>query len=119
MNTQDIQLPSNSRFGFFFSAVFAVVAAYFGLNAQINTAVLFGALSFLTAIVSAITVLGSKLGLTVLAEGVERESQLELLAEEGCHEIQGFFFSPPIGPDEVTQLMTEGDGCIQPAHLTN
>lgn len=71
------------------------------------------------AIVSAITVLGSKLGLTVLAEGVERRSQLDLLVEEGCHEIQGFYFSPPVSPEEVTRLMAEGDGCVQPASLTN
>ncbi len=69
------------------------------------------------AIVSAITVLGSKLGLTVLAEGVERQSQLDLLAQEGCHEIQGFFFSPPVAPERVTELMTEGNGCIVPASL--
>jgi len=71
------------------------------------------------AIVSAITVLGSKLGLTVLAEGVERQSQLDLLAQEGCHEIQGFYFSPPVSPQEVTKLMLEGDGCIVPSTLTH
>lgn len=71
------------------------------------------------AIVSAITVLGSKLGLTVLAEGVERESQLKLLAQEGCHEIQGFFFSPPVAPDQVTHLMCQGNGCVQPAAHMN
>jgi EAL domain-containing protein (putative c-di-GMP-specific phosphodiesterase class I) len=69
--------------------------------------------------VSAITVLGSKLGLTVLAEGVERRSQLDLLVKEGCHEIQGFYFSPPVSADRVTQLMAEGDGCIQPASMAN
>ena len=71
------------------------------------------------AIVSAITVLGSKLGLTVLAEGVERQSQLDLLAEEGCHEIQGFYFSPPVAPERVTRMMAQGEGCIEPATLTN
>ena len=71
------------------------------------------------AIVSAITVLGTKLGLTVLAEGVERQGQLDLLAQEGCHEIQGFFFSPPVAPDKVTQIMTEGNGCVVPAGLAN
>jgi diguanylate cyclase (GGDEF)-like protein/PAS domain S-box-containing protein len=71
------------------------------------------------AIVSAITVLGSKLGLTVLAEGVERQSQLDLLAQEGCHEIQGFYFSPPVAPEKVTELMTEGDGYIRPASLVS
>jgi len=66
------------------------------------------------AIVSAITVLGSKLGLKVLAEGVERQTQLDLLALEGCHEIQGFFFSPPVAPEDVTRMMEEGEGPILP-----
>ena len=64
------------------------------------------------AIVSAITVLGSKLGLKVLAEGVERQSQLDLLAFEGCHEIQGFFFSPPVAPEDVVRMVREGAGPI-------
>jgi len=68
--------------------------------------------------VSAITVLGSKLGLKVLAEGVERQSQLDFLAHEGCHEIQGFYFSPPVAPEDVARIMTEGEGPIQPLSTT-
>ncbi len=71
------------------------------------------------AIVGAITGLGRRLGLTVLAEGVERQSQLDLLAAEGCQEMQGFFFSPPVGPDRVTRMMYEGDGLIVPSGLAN
>lgn len=67
------------------------------------------------AIVSAITVLGSRLGLTVLAEGVERRSQLDLLAEEGCDEIQGFYFSPPVSAERVSEILVEGNGCVEPA----
>ena len=70
------------------------------------------------AIVSAITVLGSKLGLKVLAEGVERQSQLDFLAYEGCHEIQGFFFSPPVAPEDVSRMMTMGEGPIKPLSRT-
>ena len=71
------------------------------------------------AIVSAITVLGSKLGLTVVAEGVERQSQLDMLAAEGCHEIQGYFFSPPVSPEKVSQLMSVGNDSIRPISLTH
>ncbi len=70
------------------------------------------------AIVSAITVLGSKLGLKVLAEGVERQSQLDLLADEGCHEIQGFYFSPPVAPEDVVRMMIDGEGPIEPLSAT-
>jgi len=71
------------------------------------------------AIVSAISVLGSRLGLRVLAEGVERSSQLDLLAAEGCHEIQGYYFSPPIEPDGISRLLREGSESIRPSSFDN
>jgi EAL domain-containing protein (putative c-di-GMP-specific phosphodiesterase class I) len=36
------------------------------------------------------------LGLTVVAEGVESETQLEYLRKRGCDECQGFLFSQPL-----------------------
>jgi diguanylate cyclase (GGDEF)-like protein/PAS domain S-box-containing protein len=51
-----------------------------------------------TAIVAAITGLAHGLGLAVLAEGVESESQLGLLAACGCDEYQGFLLSRPLDP---------------------
>jgi len=71
------------------------------------------------AIVSAISVLGSRLGLRVLAEGVERSSQLDLLAAEGCNEIQGFYFSPPMDPDTISELLVEGSDSISPSGFDN
>ncbi len=59
--------------------------------------------------------LGSKLGLRVLAEGVERRSQLDRLAAEGCHEVQGFYYSPPLAAEELTELIRRDDGIIRPA----
>jgi predicted signal transduction protein with EAL and GGDEF domain len=47
------------------------------------------------AIVRAIIGLGRSLGLTVVAEGVERESQLAFLAAEHCDEMQGFLIGKP------------------------
>ena len=36
------------------------------------------------------------LGLDVIAEGIETEEQLALIAAEGCNLIQGVIFSPPL-----------------------
>lgn len=40
--------------------------------------------------------LGSKLGLTVIAEGIEDEDQAKALIELGCHEAQGFLYGRPM-----------------------
>ena len=71
------------------------------------------------AIVSAISVLGNRLGLRVLAEGVERSSQLDLLAAEGCNEIQGFYFSPPMEAARIGHLLVEGSDSISPSRCEN
>jgi EAL domain-containing protein (putative c-di-GMP-specific phosphodiesterase class I) len=48
------------------------------------------------AITQAIIQLSHGLGLKVIAEGVETEAQRQLLANQGCDEMQGFLFSPPL-----------------------
>ncbi|MBP6817122.1 MAG: EAL domain-containing protein, partial [Burkholderiaceae bacterium] len=48
------------------------------------------------AITMAIIGLGHTLGLTVVAEGVEREAEAVLLREAGCDELQGFLFARPM-----------------------
>lgn len=53
------------------------------------------------AIVHAIASLGARLGISVVAEGVETKEQLEIVRAEGCREMQGFLFSPPISFGEV------------------
>ncbi|MEI9926378.1 MAG: EAL domain-containing protein [Bradyrhizobium sp.] len=45
------------------------------------------------AIVRSIISLGVGLGVTITAEGVETEAELNCLRNEGCHEAQGFLFS--------------------------
>jgi EAL domain-containing protein (putative c-di-GMP-specific phosphodiesterase class I) len=49
-----------------------------------------------TTIIRAIIALGHNLGLSVTAEGVETEHQLDFLARHACDEIQGFFFAEPM-----------------------
>lgn len=53
------------------------------------------------AIVKSIVSLGSGLGLTVVAEGVEEKIQADLLTEFGCHVLQGFYFGHPVPADQL------------------
>lgn len=46
------------------------------------------------------------LGLAVVAEGVETEEQLSLLAAEGCNYYQGFLFAEPVGVEELVRVVS-------------
>jgi diguanylate cyclase (GGDEF)-like protein/PAS domain S-box-containing protein len=59
------------------------------------------------AIVRAIISLGSSLGITITAEGVETERDLEALRAEGCTEAQGFFFSVPKPQREIMPTLRQ------------
>lgn len=48
------------------------------------------------AIVRAVAELGNSLGMTVVAEGIERETQLVSLLACGCGEAQGYLFGRPM-----------------------
>ncbi len=52
------------------------------------------------AIVGAIISLADSLGLRTIAEGVETEDQLAFLREQGCQEVQGFYYSKALPPEE-------------------
>jgi len=56
-------------------------------------------------VVSSVIEMARSLGLSVVAEGVENEEQLSLLAQAGCNVYQGFIFSPPITADELSRMM--------------
>jgi diguanylate cyclase (GGDEF)-like protein/PAS domain S-box-containing protein len=53
------------------------------------------------AIATAIISMAKSLGLKVIAEGVETESQMSFLRALRCDEIQGYYFSKPLTADEV------------------
>ena len=50
--------------------------------------------------------LGHALGLTVTAEGVERQDQLDFLRALGCDEMQGYHFSPPVPADAIDERVS-------------
>lgn len=58
------------------------------------------------AIVKSVVGLGRDLGLTVIAEGVERETQTAFLVESRCALLQGFAFSPALTVNEVQEWLT-------------
>ena len=59
------------------------------------------------AITLAIIAMAHSLGLKVVAEGVEYESQRELLKQWGCDKIQGYLISRPLDPEGAIKLLKE------------
>ena len=49
--------------------------------------------------------IAKNLGVLVVAEGVETEDELNLLKEAGCDIIQGYYFSKPIPPEEMSRFV--------------
>lgn len=66
------------------------------------------------AIVRAVAGLGERLGMVIVAEGVETEEQLALVRREGCTEVQGFLFSKPL-PAEEARAFLRSRRCEQDA----
>jgi diguanylate cyclase (GGDEF)-like protein/PAS domain S-box-containing protein len=59
-------------------------------------------------IVRTISSLAHQLGLCVIAEGIERPGQLDLIRSLGCEYGQGFLFSKAVGNDKVQALLKDG-----------
>ncbi|ESW92391.1 MULTISPECIES: EAL domain-containing protein [unclassified Mesorhizobium] len=57
------------------------------------------------AIVRTIIGLGAELGITVTAEGVETEAQLDILRKAGCVEVQGFLIGMPSKAADMARLL--------------
>jgi diguanylate cyclase (GGDEF)-like protein/PAS domain S-box-containing protein len=58
-----------------------------------------------SAIVAAIVTLGHCLHISVTAEGVETESQLDMLMGQHCHQVQGYFLGYPQPVQHLSQYM--------------
>jgi EAL domain-containing protein (putative c-di-GMP-specific phosphodiesterase class I) len=56
-------------------------------------------------IVRATIAMGHALGLEVIAEGVEMQTQRDWLAREGCRRFQGYLFSRPVPMEEFEALL--------------
>ena len=57
------------------------------------------------AIIEAVIGLGQKLDMGIVAEGVETEQQMHLLAQAGCTHLQGYLFGRPMSHGAVVDLL--------------
>lgn len=58
-------------------------------------------------IIDSVIKLARRLGLTVVAEGVEQSEQLEYLKTCGCNEVQGYLLCKPIGADQLEPFLRQ------------
>jgi len=58
-------------------------------------------------ICNTIIAMAHNLGLRVIAEGVENVAQLEYLREQGCDQIQGFYFSKPLPAARLEEFVAQ------------
>jgi len=60
------------------------------------------------SIANSIIALAHRMRLKVVAEGVENAAQLGYLRQNGCDEMQGYYFSRPLTAAALTELLREG-----------
>lgn len=65
------------------------------------------------AIARATITLARSLGLEVIAEGVEKQSQMAWLAGEGCALMQGFYFAKPSPAEDIQHLIGHLQGSLE------
>jgi diguanylate cyclase (GGDEF)-like protein len=70
------------------------------------------------SLVKTIIVLARTFNLTTVAEGVEKQQELDLLWQMGCDQSQGFLHSPAVPKTEFVKLLQQGkDGLVLPAKV--
>jgi len=57
------------------------------------------------AMCAAMIAMSRELGITVIAEGVENQLQVEFLKERGCDAVQGFLYTEPLPVDAVPSFL--------------
>ena len=57
-----------------------------------------------TEVMRSLISLVHSLGLTVIAEGIETQTQVEQLKAAGCDIIQGYYYSVPLGPERIPDV---------------
>ncbi|NUU38419.1 EAL domain-containing protein [Pseudomonas sp. C2B4] len=101
-------------FGKGYSSYFNLVSTPF-TELKIDRSLVYGCVENenLEAALSSIVALGKKLGLNVVAEGVETPDELALLSRLHCDQAQGFLISKAIDPQSFSSMLAE-DGPANP-----
>ena len=68
-------------------------------------------------VAEATIVMAHMLGLKVIAEGVESVEQRDWLRDAGCDYAQGYYFSPPVPPQDFAHLLGQRDRPTSPPEL--
>jgi diguanylate cyclase (GGDEF)-like protein/PAS domain S-box-containing protein len=61
------------------------------------------------SLASSIVMIGHKMGLEVIAEGVEKAEQLQYLRTKNCDKVQGYFISRPLPEKEISGWLQQAD----------
>jgi diguanylate cyclase (GGDEF)-like protein/PAS domain S-box-containing protein len=70
------------------------------------------------AIVRAVIGLGHGLDMSIVAEGVETEEQLDFLADQGCDAVQGYFIGKPLPIGQYAAMVGHPGNGMEPARKT-
>ena len=68
----------------------------------------------LAGMVRAMIQVAQSLNMIPLAEGIETEGEYIFLRSNGCRLAQGFWFAYPMLPEELRQLVAQGEGLGTP-----
>lgn len=59
------------------------------------------------AILQTLIILANKLGIDVMAEGVETKEQLDFLTANNCTQVQGYYYDKPLNDDQFTERLQQ------------
>jgi len=62
------------------------------------------------AIAASVIAMAHRLGMTVIAEGIEAEEEASLLRDEACDLLQGYWLCRPVPADELARVLSEQNG---------
>lgn len=62
------------------------------------------------SLVKTIIEMGRNLSFELIAEGIESLQQVEFLLQNNCYFGQGYFYSPPVSPEEIEKMWISGRG---------